>query len=122
MFLAIRNELRCKPVSLCADHCDIEYAAVEVLTNNCGKVLIAVFYRPPNASIDWTSQFTRILDSCTYNKAVILGDFNFPSINWIEGSGFCESANSALFNFCQSLNDNNYFQLVDVPYAWSQLS
>ena len=82
----------------------LEYAAIEINTNNCGKVLLAIFYRPPSANTTWIHNFIKIVNNCAYNKIVILGDFNFPSIHtWIEGSGFCETTDSALFTFCQTL-------------------
>ena len=116
VLLASRCNLRCKPVALiCNGDCELEFAAIEVNTNNSGKVLVAVFYRPPSASANWIHDFIETLDTCTYSKMVLLGDFNFPSISWIEGSGFCDSSNSALFAFCQTLSDKNFFQLIDSP-------
>ena len=115
VLLASRCNLCCKPVALiCNGDCELEFAAIEVNTNNSGKVLVAVFYRPPSASANWIHDFIETLDACTYSK-MVLGDFNFPSISWIEGSGFCDSSNSALFAFCQTLSDKNFFQLIDSP-------
>ena len=45
----------------------------------------------------------------------MLGDFNLPTITWLDGSGFCDSDDSAIFNFCQCLSENNLFQLIDSP-------
>ena len=46
---------------------------------------------------------------------ILLGDFNLPTITWLDGSGFCDSSDSASFTFCQCLPDNNLFQLIDSP-------
>ena len=42
------------------------------------------------------------------SNVLILGDFNMPNINWIEGSGFSA-------DFCDFLGDKNLFQLVTEP-------
>lgn len=116
VLIASRTNLRCRPVFLHAtEESNMEYVAIELNTNNCGKVLVAVFYRPPSSNVDWIRYFIKTLENCQYNKIVILGDFNLPSITWIDGSGFCNSSESSVFTLCQALVDNNLFQLIDSP-------
>ena len=115
VLIASRCNLRCSAVFLTDNSTDLEYAAIEVNTNNCGKVLFAVFYRPPSVPASWIHSFTTLLNNCRYDRVVLLGDFNLPSISWIEGSGFCDSSDSTLFTFCQTLADKNLFQLVNLP-------
>ena len=87
VLLASRWNLRCKPVALISNgDCELELSAIEVNTNNSGKVLVAVFYHPPSASANWIHGFIKTLDACTYSKVILLGDFNFPSISWIGDS------------------------------------
>ena len=78
----------------------------QVHNNNCGKTLISVFYRPPNANNSWIHQFIDFIDNCQYDKVIIVGDFNLPDITWIEGSGFSDS-NLTLSTFCEKLIDKN---------------
>lgn len=54
---------------------DLEYAAIEFINNNFGKTLISVFYRPPNANNSWIHQFVDFIDSCVYEKVIIVSDF-----------------------------------------------
>ncbi|XP_068695947.1 uncharacterized protein [Montipora foliosa] len=66
-----------------------------------------VIYRPPDSPADWINSFGN--DS----NVLILGDFNMPNINWIEGSGFSNALDLA--DFCDFLGDKNLFQLVTEP-------
>lgn len=112
VLLASRCSLRCQPVIFDIDIA-IEHSAIEII-NNCGKTLIAVFYRPPSANNTWINQFIEFIDICSYDKVIIVGDFNLPNITWIDGSGFTDS-NPTLFTFCEKLIDKNIFQLINQP-------
>ena len=37
------------------------------------------------------------------------------TITWLYRSGFCDSDDSSIFEFCQCLSENNLFQLIDSP-------
>ena len=93
----------------------MEYAAIELNTNNSGKLLIAVFYRPPSVPTEWLHGFIRMLNNCNYDRVLFIGDFNLPDITWIEGFGFCPSSESAVFTFCEEPVSHNLFQLIDSP-------
>ena len=100
VLLATRCDFGCKPVDLTKNN-NLEISAIEINTGNSGKVLVAVIYRPPNANTNWIYDFVQLLNECSYDKLILLGDCNFPAITWIDGSGFCDSSDSALFMFCQ---------------------
>ena len=114
VLLATHCELGCKPVNLSVNN-NLEISAIEFNTGNIGKVLVAVIYRPPNAKATWIHEFVKPLNECPYDKLILLGDPNFPTVNWLDGSGFCDSSNSASFTFCQCLSDNNVYQLIEYP-------
>lgn len=62
VLLASRCSLRCQLVFFDMEN-DLEYAAIELINNNCGKTLISAFYRPPNANNTWVHQFVDFIDS-----------------------------------------------------------
>ena len=46
------------------------------------KCNIALYYRPPNASESYNKEMCKELLDYTRGKTVIIGDFNFPEIDW----------------------------------------
>ena len=44
-----------------------------------------------------------------------MGDFNYPGINWIDGSGFTSSTSSEEQQFADFIMDHYFYQLVDKP-------
>ncbi|XP_059807673.1 uncharacterized protein LOC132381975 [Hypanus sabinus] len=54
------------------------------LRNRKGVIsLIGVYYRPPNGERELEEQICKeIADICIKHKVVIMGDFNFPHIDW----------------------------------------
>ena len=75
--------------------------------------LIAVCYRPPNADSDFLHNLNSFIEfaiKSNLKDIILLGDFNFPTIQWINGSGFpvtlCETS------FTDSLQDHGFLQLV----------
>ena len=60
VLIACINHLRCNQIFF--DDCvEMEYGAIELNTNNSGKLLIAVFYRPPSAPTEWLHGFIKML-------------------------------------------------------------
>jgi hypothetical protein len=103
VLLASRSNLQCSPVVFTKNN-NIKLSAIEINTRSSGKILVAVVY-----------DIVKSLNECTYSKVILLEDFNLPTITWLDGSGFCDSSDSASFTFCQCLSDNNLFQLIDSP-------
>ena len=54
------------------------------LRNKKGEItLIGLYYRPPNSRREIEEQICKeITDSSKKNRVVIVGDFNFPNIDW----------------------------------------
>ena len=75
-------------------------------------LVICAAYSPPSHSKDECADLCRYLSSLSdSHKVIILGDFNFPDINWHTLSGSTES--SALF--CEFVFDNLLDQLITEP-------
>ena len=92
---------------------EVEAVVCEISDINNSKMIIAVFYRPPNMDSGYLQNvvniFYKIYQSGT--NIFILGDFNFPSINW---SNYSSSSNfDSIFIECPY--DCFWSQLINVP-------
>ena len=54
------------------------------------KIIIMSCYRPPNDPrfVTHFINALNLVDFNNYHSVVFMGDFNFPNIHWIDGSGF----------------------------------
>ena len=111
VLLAIDHSIHSSLIfSLIFSPVDIEILAVSVLTNP--DFIICPLYIPPNSTDDYfISLFSFIRNLGLNKKVIIIGDFNFPDINWtsLVGSG----KHSSLF--CELTSDLNLCQLVRHP-------
>ena len=70
------------------------------------SILVVNAYRPPN-STEFVSKFSELFKSQSlsrYFSVIVMVDFNFPSIWWVNGSGFTDSSTGEDFkftNFCR---------------------
>lgn len=88
---------------------ELEMVCVELNLNRSSKILISVVHRPPNCNSDFSDHFSTFLINCsriTNSHSIIMGDFNFPDIKWIEHCGFVDFQTSADSIFCETLMDN----------------
>lgn len=91
--------------------CNAEALFCEIHPNSRRKLLVAVFYRPPDSSLDYTRELKRSLPLAgqTYlDQLLICEDFNLPNIDW----------NTAINDpihkcFAKLVRDNYLWQLVD---------
>ena len=82
VLLAIKSDLRSlRRNQLEGTHCEL--VMVEVFPLGRPKLIIGVFYRPPNDNTDSLLDLRSSLDildeSCRF---ILVGDFNLPRINW----------------------------------------
>ena len=80
------------------------------------KFLCVVFYRPPSSKSEYMNCFKNFLRKASkthISQLVILGDFNFPDINWSTGTAM---HNDCLHNeFTKMVRDNFLWQMVEFP-------
>ncbi|CAJ0918343.1 unnamed protein product [Ranitomeya imitator] len=63
---------------------DVESIWVEIHGGKNGnKILIGVCYKPPNITETMESLLLKQIDeAATHNEVLVMGDFNYPDINW----------------------------------------
>ena len=98
-----------------------EILVCELLPSNSRKLTICVCYRPPDFS-NFNTSFDSLLvnlhkDGIDRSRLYLLGDFNYPNINWqtnttIEDSGIAT-------DFCQLIDSYFLSQLVDEPTRYN---
>jgi hypothetical protein len=71
---------------LCETDCDSVWCNITI--NNSLRLVVGCVYRPPSSStVKTESIFDQIRDICLAHKkskVIVLGDFNFPNINWLQ--------------------------------------
>ena len=78
------------------------------LLNGKENTLVGVCYRSPGSSVDEDRALFRMLGNVKDSKAMIVGDFNFGSINWER-----QEATGQSKEFLDSVNDNFLYQHVN---------
>ena len=86
------------------------------------KTVISAIYRPPDSTPSYEFQSVTEFTSHLNNSAcflkshsLILEDFNYLAIKWIEGRGFSNSMNSADSALCETLQDHSLLQVNPLP-------
>jgi len=90
VFICIKKSLNVSEESDLNTDTELIWAKIILLKKN--PMYICSFYRPPNATIDSILQLqislNKLLRCSTYLLNIIMvGDFNLPSIAWIDGYG-----------------------------------
>ena len=88
---------------------DIEPVTVQINTHS-HEIIFYVLYLPPHCSNDYYNSFINTL--CNLNNPVIIvGDFNFPDINW----GTLTGSSTPSKELCNLIFNLNLIQFVEQP-------
>ena len=80
------------------------------------KLLIVVFYRPPDSIFDFLKELKksfRLANQASFDQLVVCGDFNFPHIDWEFGTA--TTGDSIHTYFTKLVRDNYLWQKIDFP-------
>ena len=114
VMLAVRNTITC--VRRSDLECNAEVLFCEIRPDSKRKILVAVFYRPPDSSLEYMKELKkslRLAGKANFDQLILCGDFNLPNINWETGIAM---NNDAIYNcFTKLVRDNYLWQLVDFP-------
>lgn len=103
-----------------SDYEFLESIWIDIEFDPCNRYLFGGIYRSPNSSGENTMRLLSLLDSLSkekYTHKIILGDFNFPGINW-ESWTTAGSEEHIEFKFMECLRDNFLEQPVTHPTRW----
>ena len=86
-----------------------------MVTNPLTNLLVRVFYRPPSTDQTYLQELEKSLALVERNGSnlttVLLGDFNFPGIDWTLPSPSCSDSLSSYF--CDISDDYFLYQMVN---------
>ena len=122
VFIAVKDNLDCRRTSDLETGLEMLCVELNLACSSRSKIVISAIYRPPDStpSYDFHSvtEFTSHLNNSARllkSHSLVLGDFNYPAIKWIEGCGFSNSTNSADSAFCETLQDHSLLQVNPFP-------
>ena len=82
-----------------------------------GDMLVGVCYRSQNASVvghNNDSELCSVLKEVSNEQVIIMGDFNYPDVDWLAGTA-CNTHDSNTLDFVNSLENCFYTQHVHSP-------
>ena len=110
--IAVKSNLPTRELEIATT---LECVAVEINLSPEKTLLLINCYRPP-LDREFFHNFKDVIANFHLDKywsALIVGDFNYPDINWIDGSGFTNSTSSEEQQFADFIMDHYFYQLVD---------
>ncbi|XP_073984063.1 uncharacterized protein [Rhodnius prolixus] len=110
VLIAVRKNIQSFELKLCSNTIEQKFVSLK-FESEC--ILIGVVYIPPASPLQDYQQhcmtIEHILQSTNFNKAFIVGDYNIPSVNWLNVAD----------NTCESLPPAG--QLVVDTYVYAQM-
>ena len=94
-----------------------EAIAVEIKLRGSDKQLIMAVYRSPNSPSDNNSKLNDMIQELhlsSYSHILLLGDFNYPELEWSSG-GSVGSYSQSTTSFIDAVNDSFLYQHVEFP-------
>ncbi|XP_069114365.1 uncharacterized protein [Argopecten irradians] len=100
-----------------------EHIFVKVQVNGKDELLIGLIYRSPTDSgIDINNEnlckLITEVSSMKFSHYLLMGDFNYPAIDWINWNTKGDNTNSREYKFIECLQENNLWQHINKPTRW----
>ncbi|CAG2213615.1 unnamed protein product [Mytilus edulis] len=95
---------------------------IKIKLNQNDKLLIGLIYRSPsNNTKEYNDKLTELISEATqkgFSHILIMGDFNYPAIDWEIWNTKGENENSIENRFLDSIQENFLFQHTIKPTRW----
>ncbi|CAB4002465.1 Hypothetical predicted protein [Paramuricea clavata] len=105
------------------DMFNIEVFAIRLTSASGVNVLLSVVYRPPTSDSLWLEKFREYLTyaSRVCDEYIIVGDLNFPDIDWNTNYPVQSSNPAQALLFCEIIDDFFLYQMVRDPTGGSNI-
>ena len=114
VMLAVRNTIN--SIRRSDLECSAEELVCEIRPSLKRKLLIVVFYRPPDSNLDYLKELKksfRLANQARFDQLVVCGNFNLPHIDWEFGTA---TTGDSIHNyFTKLVRDNYLWQMIDFP-------
>ncbi|VDI14274.1 Hypothetical predicted protein [Mytilus galloprovincialis] len=95
---------------------------IKIKLNQNDKLLIGLIYRSPsNNTKEYNDKLTELISEATqkgFSHILIMGDFNYPAIDWEIWNTKGDNENSIENRFLDSIQENFLFQHTTKPTRW----
>ncbi|CAG2195408.1 unnamed protein product [Mytilus edulis] len=95
---------------------------IKIKLNQNDKLLIGLIYRSPsNNTKEYNDKLTELISEATqkgFSHILIMGDFNYPAIDWEIWNTKGDNENSIENRFLESIQENFLFQHTTKPTRW----
>ena len=115
IILYIKKNLKATQISF-VNSCFNESIWVSIDLKFNETLLIGCIYRSPNSNDNNNSKLIELINEVSnskFSKLLIMGDFNFPNIDWKLET--CSFSNGAASNFLENIKDNFLCQHIMLP-------
>ena len=119
MLLYTHSHLEAKEVKLKTKFEENTFASIKL--NQQDSLLIGLIYRSDSGSPDNNCHLRDLITEArnlAHSHLLLMGDFNYPDIDWRNWSTKGDSTESEEYLFLENLRDNYLHQHVDRPTRW----
>ena len=108
------RSLQANSVKLIGNHNDAVWCHIKLINND--SLLVGCLYRSPNNSPEANNHFIEMFNSMlqnnTFSHLLIMGDFNYPKIDWNSWSTNIENVEDPSNIFIETIKDHYLYQHV----------
>ncbi len=119
MLLYIHKHLEAKEVKMKTEFEESVFAKIRL--NNNDNLLVGLIYRSDSGTAENNRKLRTLISEASslgHSHILLMGDFNYPDINWNNWSTKGDNTESEEFLLLENLRDNYLFQHVDRPTRW----
>lgn len=120
LLLYVDKALKAKEVKLRA--CFEENLFIRIELTDSDSLVVCLFYRSPTsvAPIEQLRDTLCEITNMNFSHVLVMGDFNFPNINWDNMTTNTQNINADDYKFVEYVQDNYWYQHVKEATRWRE--